>query len=204
MSCAILGLSRSAFDSVGICIRLLEFCGCKTEAARGFWVVVCALGPARGTSGIDIRGPVLSRILSSRGWPATQYHSVVARTTVALFTQVLHYLDLFGLSDEAWPMTVDQSTIDTIEVPSNIEAQSDTTTLLQEPAPSTQVLQDYPDLFGLSDEAWPMTVDQSTLDTIEVPSNVERTDSGQVESACPTGDRYKVPPAWDRYFLPVQ
>ncbi|KAF8433078.1 hypothetical protein BGX38DRAFT_1290701 [Terfezia claveryi] len=77
------------------------------------------------------------------------------------------YPELFGLSDEAWNMTVDQSTLDTIGVPStldtigvpstldtigvpstldtigvpsNIEAQSDTTAFLQEPAPSTQVL----------------------------------------------------------------
>ncbi|KAF8427240.1 hypothetical protein BGX38DRAFT_1147081 [Terfezia claveryi] len=86
------------------------------------------------------------------------------------------YPELFGLSDEDWNMTIDQSildtvegpsnidttevqstldttevqstldtteepsTLDTTEVPSNIEAQSDTTALLQEPAPSTQVL----------------------------------------------------------------
>ncbi|KAF8432295.1 hypothetical protein BGX38DRAFT_1334072 [Terfezia claveryi] len=34
----------------------------------------------------------------------------------------------------------DSQVLDTIEVPSNIEAQSDTTALLQEPAPSIQVL----------------------------------------------------------------
>ncbi|KAF8446863.1 hypothetical protein BGX38DRAFT_1143093 [Terfezia claveryi] len=65
------------------------------------------------------------------------------------------YPGLFGLSGEDWAMTVDQSTLDTIEAASNtteaasntieaasntIEAQSDTTVLLQEPASSTQVL----------------------------------------------------------------
>ncbi|KAF8433063.1 hypothetical protein BGX38DRAFT_1333869 [Terfezia claveryi] len=48
------------------------------------------------------------------------------------------YPDLLGLSNEASAMLV-QRTLDAIEVQSNIEAQSDTTALLQEPAPSTQV-----------------------------------------------------------------
>ncbi|KAF8419539.1 hypothetical protein EV426DRAFT_709746 [Tirmania nivea] len=80
------------------------------------------------------------------------------------------YPNLFGLSRDDWAMTVDQSILDTIE------AQSDTTPLLQEPAQSTlDTIEAQSDTTSLLQEPAQSTLDtieaQSTLDTIEAQSD---------------------------------